>query len=117
VAEVRAYNRRARPVQARRLEDDQGEGKRVSCAQYNNSNASDLVVSRGFGGIFAELLSGTFAKLQPPDILDLMDVLEIEVQLGTVWKTGLTKLSGGQRCAHLIILLTTLSYLSRTYVY
>src|SRR5579863_6699355 len=61
-------------------------------------------LSRDFGGIFAELLPGNFAKLQPPDNQDLMDGLEIKVQLGTVWKQSLTELSGGQRYAHLVIL-------------
>ena len=54
--------------------------------------------SRDFGEIFAELLPGNFAKLQPPDGQDLMDGLEVKVQLGTVWKQSLTELSGGQRC-------------------
>ena len=71
-------------------------------------------LSRDFGGIFAELLPGNFAKLQPPDNQDLMDGLEIKVQLGSVWKQSLTELSGGQRYAHVIILLTSLSYLSPT---
>ncbi|KAI9439026.1 condensin complex subunit SMC2 [Lactarius indigo] len=54
-------------------------------------------VNGDFGGIFAELLPGNFAKLQPPDGQDLMDGLEIKVQLGSVWKQSLTELSGGQR--------------------
>jgi len=54
-------------------------------------------VNGDFGGIFAELLPGNFAKLQPPDDQDLMDGLEIKVQLGSVWKQSLTELSGGQR--------------------
>ncbi|KAF5375839.1 hypothetical protein D9615_008170 [Tricholomella constricta] len=54
-------------------------------------------VDGDFGGIFAELLPGNFAKLQPPDGQDLMDGLEVKVQLGTVWKQSLTELSGGQR--------------------
>jgi chromosome segregation ATPase len=53
---------------------------------------------RDFGEIFAELLPGNFAKLQPPDGQDLMDGLEVKVQLGPVWKQSLTELSGGQRC-------------------
>ena len=52
-----------------------------------------------YGGIFAELLPGNVAKLQPPDNQDLMDGLEIKVQLGSVWKQSLTELSGGQRYA------------------
>ncbi|GLB42839.1 putative condensin complex subunit SMC2 [Lyophyllum shimeji] len=54
-------------------------------------------VDGDFGGIFAELLPGNFAKLQPPDGQDLMDGLEVKVQLGSVWKQSLTELSGGQR--------------------
>ncbi|KAI9507224.1 condensin complex subunit SMC2 [Russula earlei] len=54
-------------------------------------------VNGDFGGIFAELLPGNFAKVQPPDNQDLMDGLEIKVQLGSVWKQSLTELSGGQR--------------------
>lgn len=50
-----------------------------------------------FGGIFAELLPGNFAKLQPPEDQDLMDGLEVKVRLGSVWKQSLTELSGGQR--------------------
>ena len=51
-----------------------------------------------FGGIFAELLPGNFAKLQPPEGQDLTQGLEVKVQLGSVWKQSLTELSGGQRC-------------------
>ena len=58
------------------------------------------LLSSDFGGIFAELLPGNFAKLQPPDNQDLMDGLEIKVQLGSVWKQSLTELSGGQRYVH-----------------
>ncbi|KAF8198707.1 RecF/RecN/SMC N terminal domain-containing protein [Mycena galopus ATCC 62051] len=47
-------------------------------------------IGADFGGIFAELLPGNFAKLQPPEDQDLMDGLN-------VWKQGLTELSGGQR--------------------
>jgi structural maintenance of chromosome 2 len=54
-------------------------------------------VNGDFGGIFAELLPGNFAKLQPPEGQDLMQGLEVKVQLGTVWKQSLTELSGGQR--------------------
>ncbi|KAF9039177.1 condensin complex subunit SMC2 [Panaeolus papilionaceus] len=54
-------------------------------------------VTTDFGDIFAELLPGNFAKLQPPEGQDLMDGLEVKVRLGTVWKQSLTELSGGQR--------------------
>ena len=54
-------------------------------------------VNGDFGGIFAELLPGNFAKLQPPEGMDLTQGLEVKVQLGSVWKQSLTELSGGQR--------------------
>ncbi|KII90449.1 hypothetical protein PLICRDRAFT_157597 [Plicaturopsis crispa FD-325 SS-3] len=54
-------------------------------------------VNGDFGGIFAELLPGNFAKLQPPEGQDLVQGLEVKVQLGSVWKQSLTELSGGQR--------------------
>ncbi|KAF9233061.1 condensin complex subunit SMC2 [Melanogaster broomeanus] len=54
-------------------------------------------VDGDFGGIFAELLPGNFAKLQPPEGQDLMQGLEVKVRLGSVWKQSLTELSGGQR--------------------
>lgn len=50
-----------------------------------------------FGAIFAELLPGNFAKLQPPEGQDLTQGLEVKVRLGPVWKQSLTELSGGQR--------------------
>lgn len=53
---------------------------------------------RDFGTIFAELLPGNFAKLQPPEGQDLTEGLEVKVRLGSVWKQSLTELSGGQRC-------------------
>lgn len=54
-------------------------------------------VTVDFGNIFAELLPGSFAKLEPPDGKDVSDGLEVKVQLGKVWKQSLTELSGGQR--------------------
>lgn len=54
-------------------------------------------VNGDFGGIFAELLPGNFAKLQPSEDKDLTEGLEVKVQLGSVWKQSLTELSGGQR--------------------
>ncbi|TBU44815.1 condensin complex subunit SMC2 [Dichomitus squalens] len=54
-------------------------------------------VNGDFGAIFAELLPGNFAKLQPPEGQDLMQGLEVKVRLGQVWKQSLTELSGGQR--------------------
>lgn len=50
-----------------------------------------------FGSIFAELLPGNFAKLQPPEGMDITQGLEVKVRLGSVWKQSLTELSGGQR--------------------
>ncbi|KAI0337135.1 condensin complex subunit SMC2 [Trametopsis cervina] len=54
-------------------------------------------VNGDFGAIFAELLPGNFAKLQPPEGQDLTEGLEVKVRLGSVWKQSLTELSGGQR--------------------
>lgn len=50
-----------------------------------------------FGQIFAELLPGNFAKLEPPEGKDVTEGLEVKVCLGKVWKQSLTELSGGQR--------------------
>ena len=58
-------------------------------------NPSDI--DSDFGAIFAELLPGNFAKLQPPEGQDLTQGLEVRVRLGNVWKQSLTELSGGQR--------------------
>jgi structural maintenance of chromosome 2 len=57
---------------------------------------------RDFGQIFAELLPGNFAKLEPPEGKDVTDGLEVKVCLGKVWKQSLTELSGGQRYSFLM---------------
>lgn len=54
-------------------------------------------VNGDFGQIFAELLPGSFAKLDPPEGKEISDGLEVKVSLGKVWKQSLTELSGGQR--------------------
>jgi len=54
-------------------------------------------MTRDFGQIFAELLPGNFAKLEPPEGKDVTEGLEVKVCLGKVWKQSLTELSGGQR--------------------
>ncbi|KAL2040451.1 hypothetical protein N7G274_006894 [Stereocaulon virgatum] len=54
-------------------------------------------VNGDFGNIFAELLPGSFAKLDPPEGKQISDGLEVKVSLGRVWKQSLTELSGGQR--------------------
>lgn len=54
-------------------------------------------VTGDFGSIFAELLPGSFAKLEPPEGKEISDGLEVKVSLGKVWKQTLTELSGGQR--------------------
>jgi len=59
-----------------------------------------------FGQIFAELLPGNFAKLEPPEGKDVTDGLEVKVCLGKVWKQSLTELSGGQRYTLSCALLT-----------
>ena len=67
--------------------------------RYHVMHAVNALTSpcRDFGGIFAELLPGNFAKLQPPEGQDLTQGLEVKVRLGSVWKQSLTELSGGQR--------------------
>ncbi|KAI4225057.1 MAG: hypothetical protein LQ349_007124 [Xanthoria aureola] len=54
-------------------------------------------VNGDFGQIFAELLPGSFAKLDPPEGKAISDGLEVKVSLGKIWKQSLTELSGGQR--------------------
>ena len=54
-------------------------------------------VNGDFGNIFADLLPGSFAKLDPPEGKTISDGLEVKVCLGKVWKQSLTELSGGQR--------------------
>ena len=54
-------------------------------------------VNGDFGQIFAELLPGSFAKLDPPEGKEISEGLEVKVSLGKVWKQSLTELSGGQR--------------------
>ncbi|KAL8895345.1 MAG: hypothetical protein Q9207_008208, partial [Kuettlingeria erythrocarpa] len=54
-------------------------------------------VNADFGQIFAELLPGSFAKLDPPEGKQISDGLEVKVSLGKVWKQSLAELSGGQR--------------------
>ena len=54
-------------------------------------------VNGDFGQIFADLLPGSFAKLDPPEGKAISDGLEVKVSLGKVWKQSLTELSGGQR--------------------
>lgn len=54
-------------------------------------------VNGDFGDIFGELLPGNYAKLQPPEGMDVTQGLEVKVRLGSVWKQSLTELSGGQR--------------------
>jgi structural maintenance of chromosome 2 len=58
-------------------------------------------VNGDFGQIFAELLPGSFAKLDPPEGKDITEGLEVKVSLGKVWKQSLTELSGGQRYDYL----------------
>lgn len=62
-------------------------------------------VNGDFGQIFAELLPGSFAKLDPPEGKQISDGLEVKVSLGKVWKQSLTELSGGQRYGHVAVIL------------
>lgn len=54
-------------------------------------------VNSDFGSIFATLLPGTSAKLEPPEGGTVLDGLVVRVAFGDVWKESLTELSGGQR--------------------
>lgn len=54
-------------------------------------------VNGDFGNIFADLLPGSFAKLDPLEGKSIAEGLEVKVCLGKVWKQSLTELSGGQR--------------------
>ena len=55
-------------------------------------------VNGDFGGIFEELLPGSWAKLVPSnEEKGVGGGLEVKVCLGKVWKESLTELSGGQR--------------------
>lgn len=65
-------------------------------------------VNRDFGQIFAELLPGSFAKLDPPEGKEITDGLEFKVCLGKVWKQSLAELSGGQRSLIAIALIMAL---------
>ena len=58
-------------------------------------------VNGDFGSIFAELLPGSFAKLDPPEGKTISEGLEVKVCLGKIWKQSLNELSGGQRYAFL----------------
>ena len=76
-------------------------------SEESETNCSD------FGQIFAELLPGNFAKLDPPEGKDVTDGLEVKVCLGKVWKQSLTELSGGQRYFCLFRVMLTIDLLSR----
>ncbi|PGH17843.1 hypothetical protein AJ80_04666 [Polytolypa hystricis UAMH7299] len=65
-------------------------------------------VNADFGQIFAELLPGSFAKLDPPEGKEISDGLEVKVSLGKVWKQSLAELSGGQRSLIAISLIMAL---------
>ncbi|KAL8626236.1 hypothetical protein Q9189_008081, partial [Teloschistes chrysophthalmus] len=54
-------------------------------------------VNGDFGNIFADLLPGSFARLDPLEGKEISEGLEVKVCLGKVWKQSLTELSGGQR--------------------
>jgi len=54
-------------------------------------------VNKDFGSIFATLLPGVTAKLDPPENGTVLDGLEVKVAFNGVWKESLTELSGGQR--------------------
>lgn len=68
-----------------------------------------IKVNADFGQIFADLLPGSFAKLDPPEGKQISDGLEVKVSLGKVWKQSLTELSGGQRFVFFFLLPSPLS--------
>lgn len=70
-------------------------------------------VNEDFGAIFADLLPGSFCKLEASEDSDreMLRGLEIKVKLGGVWKESLTELSGGQRSlTALALILSLLKY-------
>ena len=54
-------------------------------------------VNKDFGSIFAMLLPGVTAKLDPAEGCSVAEGLEVKVAFNGVWKDSLTELSGGQR--------------------
>jgi structural maintenance of chromosome 2 len=54
-------------------------------------------VNKDFGSIFAMLLPGVTAKLDPSEGCSVSEGLEVKVAFNGVWKDSLTELSGGQR--------------------
>jgi len=54
-------------------------------------------VNGDFGSIFATLLPGAAAKLEPPEGMQAWEGLEVKVAFGDAWKDSLSELSGGQR--------------------
>ena len=71
----------------------------VSLDEYKKTalNETWRKVNGDFGQIFADLLPGSFARLDPPEGKAVADGLEVRVCLGKVWKQSLAELSGGQR--------------------
>jgi len=67
-----------------------------ACRRFTSLTLPSLAASE-FGNIFAELLPGNFCKLQTLEGKEITQGLEVKVRLGTVWKSSLTELSGGQR--------------------
>ena len=58
--------------------------------------------------MFAELLPGNFAKLEPPEGQSISEGLEVRVCLGKIWKESLNELSGGQRSLVALALIMSL---------
>jgi structural maintenance of chromosome 2 len=71
--------------------DDLDEKKREALKTTWKKVDADL------GSIFATLLPGTMAKLEPVEGTSFMDGLEVKVAFGGVWKESLSELSGGQK--------------------
>ncbi len=74
-------------------------------------NKTYAKVNEDFGQIFADLLPGAFATLESVEGQPITAGLEIRVQLGGVWKSSLSELSGGQRSViALSLILSLLQY-------
>ncbi|KAF9937026.1 Structural maintenance of chromosomes protein 2 [Modicella reniformis] len=71
----------------------------VSLDDYKNEALEKTYskVNGDFGAIFADLLPGNDARLQPLEGQEVTGGLEVKVCLRGVWKASLTELSGGQR--------------------
>lgn len=78
----------------------------VKCLCVRINMSLSLQVNKDFGSIFSTLLPGATAKLAPLQGCGVLEGLEFKVALGNTWKENLTELSGGQRSAETLSLVT-----------